>query len=167
MRSVRVGTTQMHECAGCSSTWLEAEAFTQLCTNREDRGAVTALVDVTKTPTQRTVTGTVRYVSCPTCHKTMNRQNFGKRSGVIIDVCKGHGVWFEHGELQSVLAFVDSGGLERARAADKERDAEEHRKLDRTAADAMMDRMRSGSGWASSPSESKSWLDDALRSLFS
>src|SRR5205085_2081247 len=73
--------------------------------------------------------GPVRYVACPICKKIMNRQNFGRRSGVVIDVCKGHGVWFEHGELRATLAFIDSGGFERARQADEQRQIEERLKL--------------------------------------
>ena len=41
----------------------------------------------------------------------MNRQNFGRRSGVIIDVCKGHGVWFEPGELSAVLLVGGSSRI--------------------------------------------------------
>ena len=53
-----------------------------------------------------------RYVKCPACQKIMNRVNFGRTSGVIVDVCKPHGVWFERDELRRVLAFTANGGLE-------------------------------------------------------
>jgi hypothetical protein len=45
----------------------------------------------------------------------MHRRNFGQISGVILDWCRGHGWWFDAEELGRVLAFVDGGGLERAR----------------------------------------------------
>jgi Zn-finger nucleic acid-binding protein len=54
----------------------------------------------------------VRYVKCPLCRGIMNRVNFGKRSGVIVDVCKGHGTWFDAGELTRAIEFVAAGGLE-------------------------------------------------------
>jgi Zn-finger nucleic acid-binding protein len=41
----------------------------------------------------------------------MARNNFGKKSRVIVDICRRHGVWFDAGELPRVLAFVRSGGL--------------------------------------------------------
>jgi Zn-finger nucleic acid-binding protein len=50
----------------------------------------------------------------------MNRKNFGQTSGVIVDVCQKHGIWFDPGELPRVLAFVETGGLERARRRDEE-----------------------------------------------
>jgi len=67
--------------------------------------------------------GKVRYVHCAVCDKVMNRVNFGKMSGIIIDVCKNHGVWFERDELRGVLQFVANGGLDRMRASEAERKA--------------------------------------------
>ncbi len=61
----------------------------------------------------------VRYVRCPRCDNTMNRQAFGRISGVVVDVCKQHGVWFDAGELSAVLAFVERGGLTRARERER------------------------------------------------
>jgi Zn-finger nucleic acid-binding protein len=55
------------------------------------------------------------YIPCPACASLMNRKNFGGVSGVIVDVCKQHGTWFDVGELPRVLAFVAAGGLERTR----------------------------------------------------
>lgn len=166
MRAVRVGTTSFHECPSCAGSWLVAEAFTQLCSTREERGAVAAMVGGDATHSVRTVGAAVRYVACPVCKKTMNRQNFGRRSGVVIDVCKGHGVWFDHGELQSVVAFVDSGGLDQARRAEQAREQEEHRKLDRAVSDAIAESARAGGGFIPAH-ESESLLSDALRMLFS
>ena len=77
----------------------------------------------------------VRYLRCPSCDKSMNRRAFGRISGVIVDVCKDHGVWFDSGELAEVLAFIERGGLERAR----EREAEE---LKAAAREARTERTR-------------------------
>ena len=67
--------------------------------------------------------GKVRYVHCAVCDKVMNRVNFGKMSGIIIDVCKNDGVWFERDELRGVLQFVANGGIDRMRATEAERKA--------------------------------------------
>lgn len=56
----------------------------------------------------------VVYRACPHCAELMSRKNFGRRSGVIVDVCSPHGTWFDAEELPRVLAFVENGGLERA-----------------------------------------------------
>jgi len=63
----------------------------------------------------------VRYVACPVCGELMLRRNFGDASGVVVDVCTRHGVWFDRGELVQVLEFCASGALDRARAEAAER----------------------------------------------
>jgi Zn-finger nucleic acid-binding protein len=165
MRPVRVGKSSFHECQSCAGSWLTADAFSQLCTTREERGGLAALVSG-GAPTVRVVTDAVRYVACPVCKKTMNRQNFGRRSGVVIDVCKGHGVWFDHGELPAVLAFVESGGLEIARRAEQERLAEQHETLQREFNNSVVRTIRI-ERTVVTKEEGKSLIDDALRALFS
>jgi len=179
MRNVAVGDTAMHECPQCSSLWLDAPTFSKLCVSREERGAVIAFVDVGKAqPQTLTVSNAaVRYVPCPVCRRMMNRQNFGRRSGVIVDVCKGHGVWFEAHELQAVLAFIESGGFEKARAeAEAEKTAEQVKlqKQFEQSGKAWMQiditttrKYAIGKAGQSSNVDSHSLIDDALRMLFS
>jgi Zn-finger nucleic acid-binding protein len=45
----------------------------------------------------------------------MGRKNFGRISGVVLDSCPEHGIWFDDGELRQVLEFVASGGLVHSR----------------------------------------------------
>jgi Zn-finger nucleic acid-binding protein len=164
MRAVRVGAASFYECPSCAGSWLTADAFSQLCTSREERGQLAALVtggEIGPKP----VTSAVRYVACAVCKKTMNRQNFGRRSGVIIDVCKGHGVWFEQGELHAVLAFIESGGLELARRAEQEKAADDRLRLERETNQVFTRTIRI-ERTTFSKQEADSWLDDALRALF-
>ena len=51
----------------------------------------------------------------------------GRSSGVIVDGCKGHGVWFDHDELEATLSWVRSGGEARVQQGR----AEEKRELER------------------------------------
>jgi hypothetical protein len=53
----------------------------------------------------------------------MNRGNYGRKSGVIVDLCREHGVWFDAEELDRVLLWLRRGGAERAArlAAEQER----------------------------------------------
>jgi len=46
----------------------------------------------------------------------MNRKNFAVISGVIIDLCKDHGIWFDYGELEIIMNFIARGGLQTAKA---------------------------------------------------
>jgi Zn-finger nucleic acid-binding protein len=69
----------------------------------------------------------VKYIPCPLCHTSMNRVNFGKVSGVIVDVCRNHGTWFDGGELTRVVAFAASGGLAKTRAREQQEEQERAR----------------------------------------
>lgn len=57
----------------------------------------------------------VIYVPCVRCGQRMNRKNFARVSGVIIDECRSHGVWLDSGELEKIRHFIADGGLERSR----------------------------------------------------
>jgi hypothetical protein len=59
----------------------------------------------------------------------MNRMNFGRLSGTIVDVCRGHGTFLDRGELHQVVQFILEGGLERARQAEREQLIEEQHRL--------------------------------------
>jgi hypothetical protein len=56
--------------------------------------------------------GDVAYRRCPECGQTMQRRNFGRRSGVIVDWCGSHGTWLDAHEMEDIAAFVLGGGLE-------------------------------------------------------
>ena len=68
------------------------------------------------------------YVKCPECSTVMNRTNFAKRSGIIIDSCKGHGTWFDSDELPRIVEFVMNGGIEAANERELARAKEEIRR---------------------------------------
>ncbi len=53
----------------------------------------------------------MRYGRCPRCGSIMERLNFGRRSGIVVDACREHGTWFDQGELDAALEFVRDGGL--------------------------------------------------------
>jgi Zn-finger nucleic acid-binding protein len=112
MHEVEVGSTAFLECEKCSGTWMDAHTFERLCANREAQAAV-----LHRLPTGggRTIDTTVRYRPCVTCGTMMNRLNFGKLSGTVVDVCKGHGTFLDCGELHQIVTFIQNGGLERAR----------------------------------------------------
>jgi Zn-finger nucleic acid-binding protein len=113
MRGALVGTTPMHLCESCGSSWLARDVFESLCADREQQGRVSSTFGApVAAPKTRSSSGAVRYVSCPACHKILNRVNFGRSSGIVVDVCKPHGIWFERDELRAVLAFVAQGGLQ-------------------------------------------------------
>jgi Zn-finger nucleic acid-binding protein len=105
-----------HECPRCGGIFVSRDALADILCRAEIGGALSE-------PPPRVsskVLDEVRYLPCPLCHATMNRANFGKVSGVIVDLCSKHGTWFDAGELTRVVAFAARGGLERSRARERE-----------------------------------------------
>lgn len=70
----------------------------------------------------------VVYLPCPICGKFMTRRNFAATSGIIIDVCSEHGIWFDKGEMEKIMDFVAKGGIQKARKAQLERLKDETRR---------------------------------------
>lgn len=52
----------------------------------------------------------VIYRRCPECNRLMQRQNYLRRSGVIMDVCNEHGLWLDAGELKQIQEWIALGG---------------------------------------------------------
>jgi Zn-finger nucleic acid-binding protein len=127
LRRISLGGVELEECAACSGVWLKPEVFQKLCAE-EERRSVFLGAELQARHTPAAAVTTVRYVPCPDCGKPMNRVNFGKRSGVIVDACAQHGTWFDADELRRVVEFVRDGGLERARVQER-RQLEEERRL--------------------------------------
>lgn len=99
------------DCEQCQSQFVAHLMLQALIAGRQRWDRVNA-------PKPRvTFNRSIRYVRCPMCQEWMARRNFGGTSGVVVDVCAAHGVWFDAWELQQVLAFVEAGGLADMRRA--------------------------------------------------
>jgi Zn-finger nucleic acid-binding protein len=145
MASITLGLTTLRECSQCSGLWVDVPTFEQISADRERQAAVLGAVSTAtsaKGPTQNGAT----YIPCPECKQLMNRMNFARCSGVIVDLCKQHGIWFDRDELRLVVEFIMGGGLEKSRTREKEDLADERRRLqqERTALDAERARMSIG-----------------------
>jgi Zn-finger nucleic acid-binding protein len=127
MHWVSVGSTDLLECEGCDGTWIQADAFQRLCADRESQAAV--LQNAQPAPKTVTQAGRIHYRPCPRCRKLMNRMNFGRLSGAIVDVCRGHGTFLDRGELHEVVRFILEGGLDRMRQVQQDELKEEQRRL--------------------------------------
>jgi len=121
MSSISLGGEAMRECEHCSGLWLEVAAFERICASREQQSAVLggAALSPSSQLHANSISEKVRYAPCPQCGQLMNRINFSRCSGVIVDVCKGHGTWFDASELRAIVEFIRAGGLELSRQKEK------------------------------------------------
>jgi Zn-finger nucleic acid-binding protein len=115
--SLHIGDVILGECQKCGGMWADVETFQNICVDREKQSSVLGFIGgrgaVAEAPAK------ISYVPCPKCKQLMNRSNFARASGVIIDTCKQHGVWFDSEELPKIIEFIQKGGMELAR--EKER----------------------------------------------
>jgi Zn-finger nucleic acid-binding protein len=129
MLSVKIGTIGVRECSDCAGLWLDVSSFERICADREEQAAV---LGTASPATQSSISNTssrITYAPCPECTQLMNRVNFARCSGVIVDICKRHGIWFDRDELSHIVEFIRGGGLDASRAKEKAELEEERRRL--------------------------------------
>ena len=129
MQGVTIGSVAVRECDKCLGLWLDVPAFEKICADREEQAAVLGAASLVPHHSVPATTAKVSYAPCPECSQLMNRINFARCSGVIVDVCKGHGTWFDRDELSRIVEFIRAGGLEASRAKEKAELEEERRLL--------------------------------------
>jgi Zn-finger nucleic acid-binding protein len=127
MVSVTIGATAMLECESCFGLWLDVPSFEKVCADREQQSAVLGMAAHAVVVAQET--SKVNYVPCPECSQLMNRMNFARCSGVIVDICKQHGTWFDRDELSRIVEFVSDGGLNASRAKERIEIADQREQL--------------------------------------
>lgn len=126
----KVGAFVVDECPGCSGMWVEYETFNRLVDQQAAREETHVKGSRQGGPKKSQLTEKVAYIKCPACRRMMNRFNFARVSGVIVDECHEHGVWLDSDELEKIAAYVSSGGLRHTKALD-ELDAKQKIALER------------------------------------
>ena len=139
LESVKVGNTNLLECTKCEGIWVDADAFQEICADREKQSAVLGMASHLPAADDGAIQP-VHYIPCPVCKVLMNRVNFAHCSHVIVNVCAKHGTWFDKDELRKVVEFIRGGGMDTARS-------QEIAELERQRSLAKMDRI----GDASAP----------------
>jgi Zn-finger nucleic acid-binding protein len=126
------------ECVMCAGLWLDRRVFEVLLVRARHAqlgGAALAIAGERPAAEARpgaAAAGGRLYRPCAVCGALMNRQNYGRKSGVILDVCGTHGIWFDLDELPRVLVWIQSGGEQRAGqlAAEEEQQEARERRLE-------------------------------------
>jgi Zn-finger nucleic acid-binding protein len=116
---------ELDHCERCEGMWIGVAAFERVCADQERQAAVLRSIG----PASAMPPVSIRYVPCPACGRLMNRSNFARSSGVIIDTCREHGVWFDADELPKIIEFIRKGGIDRQRDKEKTLLDEQRREL--------------------------------------
>jgi len=137
MVASEVGGLVVQECPKCHGLWAPEDGFESLV----DRAATVArertLAGESASPRvngANPAANKVEYRRCPACDAIMGRQNFRKRSGVIVDRCHDHGTWLDANELEQIAGFVLSGRADAAARTEAQFEQERVRQQARAAA---------------------------------
>jgi Zn-finger nucleic acid-binding protein len=135
-----VGRVTVDECRACHGTWFdgdELEHAMDLTTRgmaKAEAGSLRASLP-TAAPERE-----VRYLACVRCGERMARKQIAPRTGLIVDVCRFHGIWFDAGEIEHFRKFVAVGGLEVVRVEGVSAMEAKRREVDASAARAAYTR---------------------------
>lgn len=114
----QVGGIGINECASCHGIWVPAGKLDQIVersveAGRQGRPGLTTKPQAPRMQGANPARQPVEYRNCPRCEAFMQRRNFRKTSGVIVDHCAKHGTWLDADELEQIAGFlVDRGAPE-------------------------------------------------------
>lgn len=160
LREIVYRDTHIDVCPACGGSWFDmGELETMLQSTRSDARSGEFLPSPSSAENATTTPSGTAYVRCPKCGALMNRKNWERRSGVVLDWCPKHGLWLDAGEIAQLRAWA-------ARTPDGPPVPPVERKPDRTKT-SVMDRR--SSTWAHrqyAPGESGTGFIDFLLKLF-
>lgn len=136
---------QIHGCQHCGGAWVDRRTLDAIIAQARAQATNTDPLAVPRQTMAMDVV--VVYRRCPRCGERMNRRNFGRYSGVVVDECPPCGTFFDAGELAGVVAFVRGGGLtltEQRAADDARRDLDHRRHMNAAPHGGTMARDRIG-----------------------
>ncbi|MBN2496467.1 MAG: zf-TFIIB domain-containing protein [Deltaproteobacteria bacterium] len=110
----RVSGCEIERCPRCQGLWIERQAVEAIVRQKVERGLARAQIDREVLPVIQVEPDNRPYKPCPECGRLMLRRQFGRYSGVIVDVCQACGTWFDRDELSRIIAFLEAGCLDRA-----------------------------------------------------
>src|SRR5690349_4384648 len=110
MGSEGIGGEALYRCSACGGEFCTHQVLRRLLFAHAPAPNAPARVYVRPSP----LSDPMRYRKCPACQEMMLRKNFRETSGIIVDVCSAHGVWFDRGELGMVFEFVATGAFAKA-----------------------------------------------------
>lgn len=159
-----LGEASVVECIACEGLWIAADVFDELCSKAQQSPTYKAGSIPRGERAEGLKLEQVSYIPCLTCSELMLRKNFryGARSShVIIDFCKGHGIWLDKHELDRLMHFIRKS-VAQACAGESSRHAGAHRLESGHLGQLSMEHPKS-SGLSSLPAEplgGAGFLDD-------
>ena len=100
---MELDNVEIDYCLECQGVWLDAGELEILLDGSESKDALLSSF-------QKSTAAKEQSRKCPICLKAMDKVLVGENCDVLIDKCKKeHGLWFDAGELEDVLALGSLG----------------------------------------------------------
>ncbi len=95
MMTIEMDQVEVDCCVGCGGVWLDQGEVELLLDSSEDLFLSSFKINPNSKEKSR---------DCPICSKTMEKVFHDAREKINLDRCrKKHGLWFDHGELETIL----------------------------------------------------------------
>ena len=110
-------------CPACGGIWFDVGELESLV----ERAAIPEPYQVESFQALYKVQTPVQYIpelgpprNCPHCNLLMGKKNYKRFSGVIVDVCRFHGLFLDARELEKIQIFLATGGAQKEQRIAKE-----------------------------------------------
>lgn len=104
----KVGDYHMELCSRCGGTWLDHEVLEKILRDKGKQKNATAISGKKIRKLTPLSESDFVYRKCPYCKKIMHRRNFARKSGIVVDECVAHGIWFDKHELARIIDYAQS-----------------------------------------------------------
>ncbi len=91
---IQVNGITIESCIYCKSLWFDLGELKELTGLLDDIPGMRLADRESKLP-------------CPVCSKAMYRKVFMRRSNLVVDLCRDHGIYLENGELERALELSE------------------------------------------------------------
>lgn len=108
LKRKQVDNYTVDSCDKCGGVWLDHSVFDKILLHTNQQKNAQAVLGKLPPKIANLTRHKVSYLPCPECDQLMHRRNFAKKSGVIVDECTAHGIWFDKSELAASIHFVRS-----------------------------------------------------------
>ena len=91
-------------CADCAGVWLDTGELKHILESREQEFTPEQIAEVKGVSNRHYGRNEdqVGELFCPRCSAIMTRFNYASTTGIMLDKCNEHGIWFDKGELEAV-----------------------------------------------------------------
>lgn len=102
------------ECGECLGLWFTPATFKKITAKASQDASSAGLFNQQRsesTPFKKVEQ--VRYIPCLGCGELMNRRQYthgDRHSHVVMDICRDHGVWLDHLEIERIMEFIQTQG---------------------------------------------------------